>query len=218
MKVSIHQPNFLPWLGLFDKIKNSDLFIVLDDVQFSHTEFQARNKIRVPDGFTWITVPVDAKNKPLNETRAMISDEWVKETIKKLDRSYSSKKLGQREFFKYNLIRWLKRTDLDLADYNQRILKALCEAGSIQTPFVRSSELGEPGSGSDRIFNLCYAVGADVYLSGAGGRNYLHLQDFKRNGIKVEFQDFKHPVYEQTFPGFETNLSAIDKLFCTGTI
>jgi len=217
MKVSIHQPNFLPWIGLFDKIKNSDLFIVLDDVQFSHTEFQARNKIRVPDGFTWITVPVEEKMKPLNETRPMISDEWVNETIKKLDRSYSSKKMGDRVIQRSALISNLYEAS-SLSKFNLRIIKHLCFVGRINTEMILSSDMQVPGSGSDRILNLCKEVGADCYLSGAGGRNYMNQQDFERAGIKLEFQDFKHPVYEQMFPGFEPNLSAIDKLFCTGTI
>ena len=33
-RVTIHQPQFLPWLGYLDKIDQAHLFIALDSVQF----------------------------------------------------------------------------------------------------------------------------------------------------------------------------------------
>jgi hypothetical protein len=74
----------------------------------------------------------------------------------------------------------------------------------------------EKSNASEDLVAICKALGADVYLSGSGGRGYLDLEPFKREGIEVRFQDYQHPVYEQAFPGFLPNMSAIDALFCLG--
>ena len=64
MITSIHQPNYLPWLGFFSKIKQSDLFVLFDDVQFPRGKkhFGHRNKIKTNfNASKWLTVPI--KNK-----------------------------------------------------------------------------------------------------------------------------------------------------------
>ena len=72
MRLSCHQPQYLPWLGYFDKINKSDIFVFLDDVQYKKREFQNRNKIRNSTGEEWLTVPVISKDKyaqKLNEVK-----------------------------------------------------------------------------------------------------------------------------------------------------
>ena len=45
-----HQPTYLPWLGLFNKISNSDYFILFDTVQYLPKEWMNRNKLKSPNG------------------------------------------------------------------------------------------------------------------------------------------------------------------------
>jgi len=74
MIVTIHQPEHLPWLGLFDKIRRADLFVILDCVQFRKNYFQNRNRIRTESGWTWITVPVRRPLlAPINEIQIDLS-------------------------------------------------------------------------------------------------------------------------------------------------
>src|SRR5207249_11577269 len=56
--VTIHQPERLPWLGFFDKIRQADVFVMLDHVQYRKRYFQNRNRIRAEHGAIWLTVPV----------------------------------------------------------------------------------------------------------------------------------------------------------------
>lgn len=215
MKVAVHQPNFIPWLGFFDKINKSDLFIILDEAQVSVEGFVTRNKIRVPNGWSWISVPVESRMGKINEVKPFISEAWISEVQKKLDRSYGDKKLGERSLLKHGLYGLLYEAE-SLSEFNTRIIKHLCMICGIKTPILFSSDLNSGGVGYERIINICKDVGAEVYLSGQGGHNYMNLKRFEEEGIDVEFQDFRHPIYHQMFPGFEPNMSAIDKLFCTG--
>lgn len=217
MRVSIHQPNFLPWLGFFDKINSSDLFVLLDDVQVSKEGFVTRNKIRTPQGWTWLTVPTDSKSGNINEVHAMTTPKWIRNTIQKIDSNYSDKRIKSIDT-KHRLIKYLSDPSTSLAEFNIRIIKLLCKSTGITTPIILSSDLNSGGSGSDRILNICEDVGADEYLSGIKGKEYLTLENFAHSGIKVVFQDFHPPTYTQLFPGFESNLSAIDKLLCTGEL
>ncbi|MEO0049645.1 MAG: WbqC family protein, partial [candidate division WOR-3 bacterium] len=88
----------------------------------------------------------------------------------------------------------------------------------LKVPIIYSSSLKVEGTSTERLVNICRAVGADKYLSGPGGRNYMDLSLFEQEGIKVVWQEFTHPVYEQVFPqvGFLPNLSIVDVLFCCG--
>lgn len=111
----------------------------------------------------------------------------------------------------------MSRATLDV--FNMRLIEYLCGAGGLGMPeMVRSSDLGVDGSKGDRLVRICREVGADVYLSGAGGREYIDVKAFRDAGIEVEFQEFSHPVYRQTFSGFVQDLSAVDKLLCTGVM
>ena len=83
MIVSIHQPNYLPWLGFFDKIKRSDLFVIFDDVQFPRGKkhFGHRNQIKTPNGAKWLSVPIKNKSDMVmfNETLINYETTWQRD-------------------------------------------------------------------------------------------------------------------------------------------
>jgi len=45
LKIGIHQPNFFPHPGYFDKMKMCDIFVMLDDVNFSKGGYTNRTKL-----------------------------------------------------------------------------------------------------------------------------------------------------------------------------
>ena len=55
--IAIRQPGYIPYIGFFKKIESADTFVFLDDVQYSRTDWDNRNKIRPPGGSMWLTVP-----------------------------------------------------------------------------------------------------------------------------------------------------------------
>lgn len=217
MICSIHQPQYLPYLGFFDKMKHSDIFVFLDDCQFKKNEWQNRNRIRTKDGWQWITVPVNYRfGEEIREIKINNNTNWKRKHLQALQTNY-----GRAPYFKQH-IGFLKETyqrDWEfLVDINLHFISYLMEAVGIKTETILSSQLDVKTTGTGRLIDITKKVGADAYLSGPGGREYLEMGEFKEAGIKLVFQEFKHLEYNQQFEGFISNLSAVDFLFNCGRI
>jgi len=216
MIVSIHQPQYLPWLGYFDKIRRSDIFVFLDNVQFKKNEWQNRNKIKTAQKWQWLTVPVIHRfTQKICEVKINNTVQWGKKHLNGLITNYS-----KAPFFN-EYIGFFERTYAQdwqyLADINIHIIQYLVEAlGILSKMFVRASKYKSKEGPTERLIDICKQVGGDVYLSGKDGAKYLNLEKFKKAGIKVIFQDYKHPHYLQLFESFEPCLSVIDLLFNCG--
>ena len=218
MIVSVHQPQYLPWLGYFHKIAQSDCFVFLDRVQYKPREFQNRNRIRTKDGWIWLTVPVvsDAEKgrQVINEVKVDNSSPWQRKHEASLATWYGSAPFFNEyfPFFKEALAKdWH-----GLSELNVHIIRHVLDVLSISTPTRFESELNIPGTSTQRIIEICKTLGADTYLSGAGGRDYLDEPLFAQNGIKLVYQDFKHPEYKQRYEPFVPLMSIVDLLFNCG--
>lgn len=215
--VAIHQPGYLPWFGFFKKMMNSDIFVFFDDVQFEKKEFQNRNRIRINSGETWLTVPIIAhRESRLNEVKIDQTKNWMDKHRKSLMYNYSAAKYFN-EFTDF--IEKIYDGDFELLiDLNVEIILEIIKKLELKTKTIRSSELGITLSGSDKILNICKSLNADHYISGTTwAKTYLKIDDFKKNKIIVEFQEFAHPVYRQLHGKFIPNLSLVDMLFNEGT-
>jgi len=220
MIVGIHQPNYLPYLGFFDKMAKSDIFVIYDDAQFNKSDFQHRNRIRIYHGWKWLTVPVEKKRIPINEVK--IRNEvktwkgvkWSDAHFRDIHDNY--KDAPYYSVYADELIRIYKRTYEKLVDLNMELIRFLMKAFDIDVEIVFSSDLGFTSKSTQKLVEIVEALGGDVYLSGPKGKDYLDVSLFKRKGIKVVFQDFKHPVYKQRYEGFVPNMAAIDALFNVG--
>ena len=217
MIVGIHQPNYLPYLGFFDKMAKSDLFVIYDDAQFEKGDFQHRNRIRIYHGWKWLTVPVEKKHIPINEIRikkevaTWKGVKWSEAHFKDIRDNYMDTPY-YRTYEKGIKRIYEKRYDL-LLELNMELINFLMKAFGIDVEIVFSSEFGFTSKSTERLVEIVEALGGNTYLSGPTGRDYLDVSLFERKGIKVEFQDFKHPVYKQRYEGFVPNMAAIDALF-----
>jgi len=218
MIVSGHQPNYLPWLGFFDKMLQCDVFIVEDCVQFEKHGFTNRNKIKTFQGAKWLTVPVEHAGRLLPINEIVIANkaelDWAKQHWLTLKHNYSRAPFWEKfsDFFEQTYNRkWMR-----LIDLNMHLIKGLMKFFSINKPLVMASSLDVSGQKSELVLAQCKALGATTLLSGVGARDYLNLQRFEEEGIKVVFQDFRCPVYPQLAGEFVPNLSAVDYLFWTG--
>jgi hypothetical protein len=233
MIVAIHQPHYLPWLGYLHRMAQADLFVLLDHVQFerrraacyqNRTRFRMHNRTQAGEicEARWLTVPVVQRSQTERILDKEI-DNRGKGARCGSSSQYATLRTAYREAPYLNLhasalkkifdAPWTRLIDLTLAT-----LGFLREAFDIRTPLVRSSELGVSGAKSELIIDICRAVGADVFLGGLGGtRTYLDAAAFERAGIRVQWQQFQHPVYRQCGPApFMPGLSAIDLLFNCG--
>ena len=213
MIVTIHQPDFLPWLGFFDRWKQSDLYVVLDDVQFLRRGWHHRDKIKTPHGVKWLTVPVIKKNKyeqQIREVKVDKTQDWQQKHLNTLKAAYGKAPNYTEVMAGLEVIYHLNK-DL-LIDFNMDMLKHCAILLSIATPMVRSSEMGIMTKGGQRILDLVLSVGGSVYLTGVGSRDYLDEELFERAGIELRWQEFEHPAHPQLHGPFEPMLSVLDYL------
>lgn len=215
MRVAIHQPQFLPWLGYLDKIDQADLFVVLDTVQYKKNEWQNRNRIRTAQGWQWVTVPVLHKfGQRLNEVRVNQHTDWRAKHLRAFDMHYG-RAACRDQFFKglWNLYQqpWEQLAALNLA-----VLRWLLDAFGITTPLRLASEMPLRNDPTDRLIDICRTVDATQYLAGAGAQRYMDRNRFEASGVRLEMQDFRHPIYTQCYEPFVPGMAAIDMLFTCG--
>lgn len=221
MIIAIHQPNYLPYLGFFDKMKQSDIFVIYDDAQFNKEDFQHRNKIRIYHGWKYLTVPIEKKRIPIKDVRiknkyTIKGITWQETHIKEIEDNYKD---APYYTLYEDCIETIYSNKYDkLIDLNMDLIKFLKNAFDIKTKITFASELGFVSGSTERLVDITEALGGDVYLSGPAGRDYLDVSFFGSRGISVNFQDFKHPAYKQRYDGFIPNMSAIDALFNTGAV
>ncbi len=218
MIVAGHQPNYLPWLGFFDKMRRVDIFIIEDNVQFERQGFTNRNRILTSDGVRWLSVPIEHANKPLliNEVKIANKGEpnWGRKHWLTIKHGYCKSPYWS-EFSDFFEETYESEWDL-LMDLNMHLIKGIMGFLGIDKPLVLSSSLHAQGKKTELIVAQCKEVGADVQLAGNGCREYIEKELFEQQGIKLMFQDFSHPMYPQSGGEFVPNLSVVDYLFCTG--
>lgn len=215
MIVAIHQPHYLPYLGYFDKIDRADVFVFLDQVQFSRQNFQHRNRIKTPGGLTWLTVPIAHTGavEHLIDLQIVNDTPWIQRHWKMLELGYAD-----APFFaelKQTLLPMYGRPFANLAELNIALVTTLADIMGIRARYVRSSELALPALKKNALLaEICRRLGADVYLSGDGAKTYLDPIPFDDNRVAVRWQHFQHPPYTQRWmqQGFVPNLTVLDVL------
>jgi hypothetical protein len=211
MIISAHQPAYLPWLGYFDKIKRSDIFVFLDTVQYEKNNFINRNKIKTPSGGLWLTVPVHIEghiSSTIKEIKIDNSTDWRKKHLHSIQDNY-----GHAPNFKENFARvqalYAKEYQI-LSDLCFDQLLFWCIVMKISTKIFKASDLNTKGSKSERLIDLCKHFNADSYISGDGAKVYLDEKAFADAGIQVEYQNFVHPEYPQLWGDFLPNMGVVD--------
>ncbi len=216
-----HQPNYLPYLGFFHKIARADRFVIVDNVQFVKRGpfgWIHRNRILTNTGPQWLTVPVLTKGKfdqEIREVRINKALPWARKHWKAIAIHYGKTPCFARYAPPFEAI--YARPWESLAELNEALIRAILAAFGIDVPVARASDLAVSGKGTDYVIDLCRKAGANAYLSGVHGRDYLETGKFREAGIDLSFQEFTHPRHPQAYPGeFTPNLSALDLLFNCG--
>ena len=217
--LTAHQPNYLPWLGLFHRVAQADVWVLADDVPFSKHGYTNRVRVRTADGWQWLTVPVRTRGRGGQQIREVetCGGHWQSKHWRTLEWNYrhSSHFEDFAPFLEgfYEESRWNLLVDVNVAlcDFLRRQL-------GIEVETRLSSSLQLRRERSERLVDMALSCGCDVYLAGGGGsRRYLEESCFAESGVDLRFVDFEHPVYRQCHPGFEANMTALDLLFNCGT-
>lgn len=217
MKVVVLQPGYLPWLGFFDQMRRSDVFVYYDDVQYDKHGWRNRNRIKTQHGPLWLTVPVlhSGANQPrMLDVEIDGRTAWARKHIASIRQAYARAPFVTTYTAPLEELlsrRWERLVDLDMA------VVAMMAGWLGLTPRIeRSSMLQISGDRSERLVNICRHSGATTYFSGQAAVSYLDGALFEREGIAVEFQQYRHPTYVQCHGEFLPYLSALDLLLNCG--
>lgn len=214
--VGIIQPNFIPWRGYFDFIRDVDVFVFLDDVQYTKRDWRNRNRIRTTDGGSrWLTVPVRAAQGDLiREVGIDMSSEWRTEHAHVIEANYRNAPFFAEvfEMLEESYRRHHRLSDLDI-DLCQRVMKRL----GISTPTVRSSELNAPGRKDEKLIEITRQLGGTRYLSGPSAKAYIRPELWDAAGIELTYKVYSdYPIYAQISEPFDPHVSIIDLLSMVG--
>jgi hypothetical protein len=222
MIAATHQPNYLPYLGFFDKMSKSDIFFIMDDVQFVIQDFHHRNRIKTKDGPKWLTIPVVQERIPIKDIKIKNDVELSGMPWNQYHSTLIRQNYARARFFKdyfptlEEIYKEAGKDERNLAENNMMFIDFLCDAFGIKVPKVLTSTLGINTTRSQRVVDICKALNADTYLSGDGGREYIDEKVFEDNGIKLVYQNYKQPQYQQVNGEFVPFMSAIDYLLNCG--
>ncbi|AVS81389.1 WbqC family protein [Acidovorax sp. NCPPB 3859] len=215
----IVQSNYLPWKGYFDLLRQADIFVLYDDVQYTRRDWRNRNVIKTPQGLHWLTVPVNSKGQYHQDIERITvsSSDWIERHWSTIAMSYG-KSPG---FFEYGeALRSMLHGCADctlLSEINHRLIQGLAGLLDIDTPIARSSTYGKVPGKNENLIHLCQAVGATRYLSGPSASSYLDPTLFSRAGIDLSYMDYSgYPEYKQPHGPFNHFVSVIDLLMSTG--
>lgn len=187
--VAIHQPNFFPWLGYFDKLARADTFVLLDTVEFSKGSRTNRVEVLVGGQPHWITAPVQRAGigGPIRDVRIDDGRDWRTKITKTLRQNYAhaaalpliEELVGHRE----------ER----LAAYNAHAIRRLAAELGTRAAIVTASDLDAEGRATELLIGIVRAVGGAAYLAGGGAGGYQEDERFADSGIELIAQDFDAP-------------------------
>jgi len=214
--VAIHQPQYLPWLGYFDKLDRCDVFCLLDTVQYKKNEFQNRNRIKTAEGWQWLTVPVTYRfPQRIEEVGVNQTVDWQRKHLQALKTNYSKAPFFENYYASFE--EFYQQSYELLTEVNVACIRFLMDLLGLKRKVVLASSLQvETDDPTLRLVKICQVLHGNAYLSGKDGANYMDPDTFHKHQLELVFQDFNHPEYPQCYGPFEPNLSVVDLLFNCG--
>jgi WbqC-like protein family len=216
MIVSIHQPQYLPWIPYFSKIKQSNLFVVLDDVQYQKNGLQNRNYIAGKNGQLRLTIPVsnnfgDAINIVKIADKKILRKHWQSIEMSYRKSVYFDEVAAALKPIYFKEYELLSMLNIDLIKCYLRYLE-------IDTDVIISSTISKYGEKSDLILSICKELGATTYLTGSGGLEYLNVEEFRAANIAIRLLEYHFKEYNQvnSNQAFVQHLSLMDLVFNQG--
>lgn len=215
--VVIMQPNYLPWVGLFEQIRLADVFVHFDDAQFSKGGLTNRIKVKTAGGPKWMTVPL--KEHRLGD---LISDvhindqtDWRRSHMDLLKQAYrGAPHLADMLTIAAEVH---ARVTPSIAELDAFAIERVCAYFGIARRFERSSRLKIASHGSQRVLDIVKALGGDVYVTGHGAKNYLEHEAFDAAGVSVRYVNYLRKPYPQLHGPFDPHMSILDLIANTGT-
>jgi hypothetical protein len=213
--IAIHQPNYIPWLGYFYKIYQSNLFVFLDDVQFSNQGLHNYHFIKTSAGPARLRIPViQTLGDKIRDVKVRYTIDWCKKHLDQLYLNYSKAEHFEEVFSDF---KQLLDTQYEfLGDLNISIIRFICNKLGIKLDYVKSSDLKIDSVREEKILDICTSLGADIYYSGTGAKAYQKEEEFISKGIQLKYSEYKVFPYPQQFLEFQSDVTIVDFLMNCG--
>lgn len=217
MKVVISQSNYVPWKGYFELIANADIFIFLDNVQYTKNDWRNRNKIITDKGVEWITIPINNSITEDIDQKQFINNIWKRKHYKTVYQNYCKAPFFlEYEFLLEHLYTSNRHTNL--SEYNidtiQFISKNILKLNTEFMVYKSDKKFENP---NDRLIDILLSVGADYYVTGPAAKNYINEEVFQSNKINVQYFEYgPYKPYKQRNQSFIDNVSILDTIFSCG--
>jgi hypothetical protein len=210
---SIHQPNYLPWLGYFHKMTYSDVFVFLDSAQYTKQTYINRCMISQGGNQTRLSIPVSMEkwDASIRDVRIKPS-KFARKHLESLRYAYG--KCPHYDGVMAAIKPCYEMEATNLADFNMGLIETLVRYLGFQTRFVRLSELNLGTSRNQLLIDIAKACDADEYVSGTGAKAYIEgcEAQYKDAGLRLSYQNFVHPDYRQRHKTFVKGCSILDLL------
>jgi hypothetical protein len=216
MKAAVIQSNYLPWKGYFDIIHDVDVFVFLEDVQYTHRDWRNRNKLKTPNGVKWISVPIlGGINQQIYEAKIDYTQNWIEKHKKSIHHSYAS--APYYDSYSHEIYDIYSQRFETLSELNIYAIEKISRILGIETKLKKSTDLASMGSKDDKLISICQSIGADSYLSGPAAKDYIDNDKFSRAGIGLNYKDYSgYPESHQIWGEYEPAVSIIDLIFNCG--
>lgn len=218
MIISIIQPCFIPWLGYFEQMIVSDVFVYMDDVQYTRKDWRNDNQLKSPDGVKNVYFPVrkTSRDTLIKDVEISYSQPWEETFLSQITQWYR-----KAPFFRSvvdAITPPLTRKYTRLVELNLHLNNAVLEYLGIQKPTNFTSLIPRTaGDKNGRVLEICkYFDGVDLLYDGKKAANFIDVELFRRNGVEVVFQDYQHTPYTQLHGPFEPYMSIVDLLMNQG--
>lgn len=214
--IAISQPMYFPWIGLFEQILLSDIFVFYDDVQFSKGSFTNRVQIKTPQGSRWITVPIKKSklNTKINEVYIDNKKNWKESHLSSLKSTY-----GNHKYFE-DVLKIVSEVFIhdykNISELSSNSVIEVLKYFNIKKDIFFSSSLDISSSNSDRVLKIVKYFDSKNYITGHGAKNYLNHELFEQNNINVMYMNYSHIKYPQKYGTFTPYVSILDLIANNG--
>lgn len=210
-KIVISQPMYFPWIGMFEQLNLSDIFVHYDDVQFPQgRSFTNRVQIKTKDGIKWLTVPIDKKNsgRLINETLISYNENWQDNHLSIIKQSFSKTKYKEDIL---NLVEEVYSKQFEtISELNIYVFELLANYLGFKKEFVLSSSLHTNTKSSQKLVDIVKSLNGNKYITGLGALKYIDYELFEKENIFLEYMDYSISTYEQMFGDFTPYVTILD--------